>query len=339
MAPLGPVPLPVFHVHASRLCNLACLHCYSASGPDASGALDPEVVCRAVSDAAALGYRVVSFSGGEPFAYDGLVEVLQHARGLGLRTSVTTNGTVLKAHHQRAIAELVDIVAVSVDGPRALHNRIRASGTAFERTCRGLACIRETAAAMGIIHTLTCESLAHLEWLAEFALNYGAGLLQIHPLELFGRGRTTMQAGAANAEILARAYLTCFALQRKYAAGLTVQLDLAHRDQLRAAPDSIYASDPELTRDESAASLLGVMVLEADGSVVPLAYGFGRQFRICSILEQDLRPAWDGYVGTGYLNFRSLCRKVWAELADPATPVLLNWHDLIVARSAAGALV
>jgi Fe-coproporphyrin III synthase len=333
---LGAVPQPVFQVHASRVCNLACLHCYSASGPDAHGALDPELVCGAVSDAAALGYRVLAFSGGEPLSYDGISEVLQHAKKLGLRTTVTTNGTLSKPRHLRVIADLVDRVAVSVDGPMELHNRIRADNTAFERTCAGVARIRETGVPFGIIHTLTRESVAHLEWLADFAVESGASLLQIHPLELFGRGQTAMSAEKVGDEVLARAYLTSFALRQIYGDQLTLQFDVAHRDHLQATPSSIYASDVQLTGEESAASLLGVLVLEANGSVVPLAYGFGRRYQICNILEQDLRAAWDAYVGSGYVQFRSLCKKSWESLADPRAPILLNWHDLIVAMSSHG---
>jgi MoaA/NifB/PqqE/SkfB family radical SAM enzyme len=339
MTGLGPVPLPVLQVHASRVCNLACLHCYSVSGPDAPGALDPEHVCRVVSDAATLGYRVLAFSGGEPLAYNGITEVLRHARNLGLRTSVTTNGTLSTERHLRLIADLVDVVAVSVDGPVDLHNRIRGNDTAFARTSAGLARFRETGAALGIIHTLTRESLPHLEWLADFAVASGAVLLQVHPLELFGRGQTTMGADAADAEVLARAYVAGFALRRLYAASLAVQFDISHRDHLRAIPESIYASDVRLTGAEAAADLLGVIVLEQDGLVAPVAYGFGRRFRVCNSREQDLKTAWDSYVGTGYLEFRMLCRKAWEALAEPQTPTLLNWHDLIVARSVADAPV
>ena len=59
----GPAGLPILQIHPSLRCNLACRHCYSVSGPQASLELDAATVTAAIEDAAALGYRVVSVSG------------------------------------------------------------------------------------------------------------------------------------------------------------------------------------------------------------------------------------------------------------------------------------
>src|SRR5262249_33642674 len=86
----GPTGQRILQLHPSLRCNLACEHCYSSSGPGVRTELDSAVVCGLVSDAARMGYQVVSFSGGEPFLYRGLLEVLHHAKSLGLRTTVAT---------------------------------------------------------------------------------------------------------------------------------------------------------------------------------------------------------------------------------------------------------
>jgi organic radical activating enzyme len=39
-----------------------------------------------------MGYQVVSISGGEPFLYRRLADLLRHARALGMQTTVITNG-------------------------------------------------------------------------------------------------------------------------------------------------------------------------------------------------------------------------------------------------------
>jgi MoaA/NifB/PqqE/SkfB family radical SAM enzyme len=48
---------PVLQVHPTRRCNIACAHCYTASGPTVREELDPRLLLAVVEDAAALGYR------------------------------------------------------------------------------------------------------------------------------------------------------------------------------------------------------------------------------------------------------------------------------------------
>ena len=58
----GQDGLGILQVHPTRLCNLACAHCYSRSSPQERHALKPDVVAGAVEDAAQLGFSVVSLS-------------------------------------------------------------------------------------------------------------------------------------------------------------------------------------------------------------------------------------------------------------------------------------
>ena len=57
---------PTLQVHPGRRCNLQCLHCYSDSGPAVSEQLNIDLLQAAVADAAAIGYKVMPVSGGNP---------------------------------------------------------------------------------------------------------------------------------------------------------------------------------------------------------------------------------------------------------------------------------
>src|SRR3712207_1573775 len=85
----------VVQVHPTRVCNLRCLHCYSESGPDQRGALDVDLLLRTLTDARHAGYDTLGVSGGEPLMYRPLPTLLEHARSLGMATTVTTNGMLL----------------------------------------------------------------------------------------------------------------------------------------------------------------------------------------------------------------------------------------------------
>jgi MoaA/NifB/PqqE/SkfB family radical SAM enzyme len=329
---VGLVSTPVLQIHGSLTCNLSCTHCYSSSGPTAHENLPVERVSRTIEDAAAIGYGAVAFSGGEPLIYPGLTTALTRAKALGVITSLTTNGTLLDRARVDELRDLVDVLAVSLDGPPNLHNRMRGSSTAFDRMLSGVANAQAAGIRIGFIHTLTRESWEHLPWLAEFAHRNGAALFQVHPLEMYGRAGEMMRAEALDQETLGRAYLLGFALLAKYQGEMAVQLDVVHRDQLLRDPARVYATDC-WPAEGRAGELLGIIVLEPDGSVVPVAYGFSRRFRICNVNEEPLSTAWHRYATVDYPAFRRLCRDALTVIDSPDSPDLINWHEFIVQQS------
>jgi len=330
----GPARKAIIQIHPSLRCNLSCAHCYSSSGPMVRTELDVVTVCEVISDAAAMGYQVVSISGGEPMMYGGLDKVLTHAKSLGLLTTVTTNGFSTGQERMSRLRELVDVLAISLDGPPEIHNEIRGSARAFERLEAWLKIVRQAEIPFGFIHTLTQRNWEHLLWVAEFAATNGAHLLQIHPLELAGRAGSEMSRDAPADDVLAKVYVLVFALAGKYGETMKVQLDLLYRDHLREEPELVYAEEPEGKPDQTTlAQSIGLLVLEPDGTVVPISYGFSRRYRLCNVKEQRLADAWPVYLSNGYPAFRALCRCVWGELCAPDAPPLSNWYEVIVSRS------
>jgi MoaA/NifB/PqqE/SkfB family radical SAM enzyme len=298
--------------------------------------LDVATVCKVISDAAGMGYRVVSVSGGEPLMYVGLDEVLAHAKSLNMFRTVTTNGFFTGQKRLDGLRDLVDGMAISLDGPPEFHNEIRGSPYAFERLEAGLENVRQAGIPFGIIHTLTRRNWEHLSWVADFAARNGARLLQIHPLELAGHAVSQMASDAPEPDVLAKIYVMAFALASKYSNTMQVQLDLVYRDHLLDEPQLVYAAESEANWDKAVpAQLLGLLVLEADGTVVPVSYGFSRQFQVCNVKNRGLAESWPRFLSKGYPEFRALCRQVWDELSSPGGPLLSNWHEVIASRSRA----
>ena len=330
----GPTRQRILQIHPTLRCNLQCEHCYSSSGPWAREELDSEVLNNAVTDAARMGYQVLSVSGGEPFLYPHLRLVLKRARALGLRTSVTTNGYFLSARHLEPLRDCLDVLAISLDGPPEIHNRMRASSQAFDRLCGGLEHLRASGIQFGFIHTVTRATWIHLLWVAEFAAANGARLLQLHPLELAGRARQNLRGIAPEEDVLSKVYLLAAALGAKYGGVMTIQMDLLHRDQVLADPELVYAGGAENEwGGNDPARLLSVVVLEPDGTLVPLTYGFSRRYAICNVKQQMPATVWPDYARQAYPRFRQLCRQVFDELTASGAQPLFNWHEEIAASS------
>ncbi len=88
-----------------------------------------------------LKVRWVVFSGGEPLMHSDLSALARMLRQEGIHTTLLTAGLTLERHAAQ-IAEGMDDVIVSLDGPREIHDRIRGVPDAFGRLERGIRALR-----------------------------------------------------------------------------------------------------------------------------------------------------------------------------------------------------
>jgi Fe-coproporphyrin III synthase len=328
----GSLLQPIVQIHPTRRCNLSCLHCYSISGPGERDLLTFETLEHGLTDARAEGYKVASFSGGEPVLYRDLGRLLRHAKTLGMRTTVTSNGMLLTGARLAMLAGFTDVLAISLDGVPESHNRMRTCDHAFEGMRSNLQEIRNSGINFGFIFTLTLHNVNEIEWAAQFAAEQGAKLFQIHPLEEVGRAATTLPGSRPDEIESAYAYLEAERIRRKYGSQLFVQVDIFHRDLMIRHPGRFHAEEQE-SKPTLLADCVTPLVVEADGVVVPLGYGFGRQYALGSLLKDRLRDLAARWQTTGYPRFRELCRRVYGAACQPSDLPFLNWYELIGAQS------
>ena len=181
----------VIQIHPTQRCNLTCLHCYSNSAPHFRKELDTSRLKQFLEQAMTEGFDTVSFSGGEPFMYSNLLELLTYAKSIGYYTSVVTNGMLLKSDKNQKALRNIDVLAVSIDGEPDYHNYLRNLPQAFDKTLEGIEIIKDNTDFYGIIHTVVPQTFKSLLWLADFTSEHKAKLLQLHPLENAGPLRET----------------------------------------------------------------------------------------------------------------------------------------------------
>jgi MoaA/NifB/PqqE/SkfB family radical SAM enzyme len=327
----APAP-PIIQIHPTRRCNLRCLHCYSVSGPEERDLLPSDTLADTLTDARAQGYGVASFSGGEPVLYRELGQLLAHAKRLGFRTTVTSNGMLLSGARLAMLRGCTDVLAISLDGIPGSHNRMRASDRAFDGMRDNLEGVRQAGIDFGFIFTLTQHNVNEMEWAAQFAADEGAKLFQIHPLEEVGRAEHELPGRRPDDIESAYAFLSAERIRQQHAGRLFVQLDLFHRDLLRQHADRVCAGD-RCCSVTTLSECVTPLVVEADGTVVPLGYGFGRSYALGSVRDERLRDMAPRWMAGGYRQFRALCHKVYAEACTPAALPFLNWYELIAHAS------
>jgi MoaA/NifB/PqqE/SkfB family radical SAM enzyme len=324
----------IIQIHPSLKCNLTCLHCYSSSAPQLKYELDLGLLCRFLEQARDAGYNAISLSGGEPFLYSHFQELLQYSKSLGYFNSVTTNGTLLKGRSKNIDAlQYIDLLAFSIDGQPDRHNFMRNSPTAFERLQQGIETAREHIKNIGFIHTITPSTFPSLLWLAEFAVNAGAKLLQLHPLESMGRGRNLYESLALDQENLQRLYILCHYLQQKYRGQVLLELDLLHRDHILQHPKSIYAQrPPEGYRQLT--DCMRELIVDERGDLLPVSHGFSRHYRIGNIRDGiSLKNMQQDFLTNRYPLLQELFDDTFGDIFLNEEVELLNWAELIVHNS------
>lgn len=334
MGPTGE-QLRVLQLHVSRRCNLACQHCYSSSGPGQVDELPAELWHGVIADAATAGYNVVGFSGGEPLMYRPLRALLLHARGLGLLTTVTTNGMLLDARRIESLQGAAGLVAISLDGTPASHDRMRGHPRAFATMARRLPALREAGLPFGFIFTLTQFNLDELIWAAEFAVAQGAALLQVHPLESVGRARNTLGGAVPDELELSYAVLAVARLKELVGDQITIQLDVAGREAMAAAPERVFAAAGGLDATRPLGELLSPLIVEPDGTVVPVEYGFGRQWALGNLRQQRLPEMAARWLRERLPAFVHLCQGVQRDATRETEPEVINWYGRLAQVSSA----
>ena len=184
------LPARVVHVHPTRACNLACIHCYSESSPNVRASLDVQVLLEILELLRLEGYEVLSISGGEPFMYKGLARLVEAASALGYRVHIVTNGMLLTPRRLAAVKAYVSLIAVSLDGDETVHNVVRGHPDAFRKANAGLELLAASGVAFGVAFGVSRRSLSDIPWAYERSRDLGASLLQLRPL--VAQGRATM---------------------------------------------------------------------------------------------------------------------------------------------------
>ena len=112
--------IPSVNYHLWKPCNMRCGFCFATFqdiGADLlpKGHLGREDSISMVDALAGAGFRKINFAGGEPTLCPWLPDLIVRAKGLGLTTSIVTNGSRISDEWMGSVSESLDWAALSVD--------------------------------------------------------------------------------------------------------------------------------------------------------------------------------------------------------------------------------
>ncbi|MFP4053059.1 MAG: radical SAM protein [Phycisphaerae bacterium] len=247
----APEKKPIVVWNCTRMCNLRCRHCYSAACAEpADDEMSTGEAKAMIDDLAAFGVPVLLFSGGEPLMRPDIMELISHARSTGLRTVLSSNGTLIDAHVAARLADVgLHYAGISLDGLEATNDAFRGVPGAFARTLQGIRRCREMGVKTGLRLTLNRRNVAELP--AIFDLIEAEEIPRVCFYHLVGTGRAEDLGGdhlphartrAAldlmmdrTADLLARGRQVEVLTVDNHADGPYVYLRLLQEDPARAA--------------------------------------------------------------------------------------------------------
>jgi len=200
---LKPSPFHVMTKPIGPRCNIDCEYCYyldkeqfypSEKKFRMSDQVLEQYVRDLIATAAHTGQPEVAFAwqGGEPtllgLDFFRRVVALQKRycpTGLQISNSIQTNGTLLDADWAAFLAHEGFLVGISIDGPRAVHDRYRvdrAGRPTFDATMRGLDLLRNQGVTYNILTTVHRANAGKGKQVYRFLRELGSTHLQFIPI-------------------------------------------------------------------------------------------------------------------------------------------------------------
>jgi radical SAM protein with 4Fe4S-binding SPASM domain len=170
-------------------CNLSCSYCRaSASRKPDQKELSTKEAISFLNDIASIGPMLI-LSGGEPLLRPDIFLLARHARSLGMRVSLASNGTTITPEIADEIAASgISRVSISLDAASCKgHDLMRGPGS-FEKAMKGIDNLRGKVD-FQINHTLTGRNESDMKAIFDLAEKVGASALHFFFVVATGRGQ------------------------------------------------------------------------------------------------------------------------------------------------------
>lgn len=180
-------PLATIYWITTQKCNLRCTYCYQEATVARPAELSTSEALDLVDQARESGADTFVFTGGEPFARRDLLEVAAHAKAVGLRTTVITNGSYIRTNTIADVAAVFDLVTVSLDHMKPEHHdRFRGPGS-WRRASQAIDLLVDAGVPVDVNSTLTRPGLPDLQALLRLSIERRIGQHKIVPQFPMGR--------------------------------------------------------------------------------------------------------------------------------------------------------
>ena len=177
--------------NTTQACNINCIHCYRDAGTKRDDELSTAEGKKLLTEIARAGFKIMILSGGEPLLRPDIYELISHARDVGMRPVIGTNGTLITEQVAIDLKKAgLAVAGISIDSlDRSTHDHFRGCTGAWEQTAAGIEACRAAGLKFQIHTTVTSYNEHEITAITDMAVEVGAIAHHIFFLVPTGRGK------------------------------------------------------------------------------------------------------------------------------------------------------
>jgi MoaA/NifB/PqqE/SkfB family radical SAM enzyme len=176
-------PTPLFaSYNVTGRCNMRCVFCewWKTDTPE----LSTKKALAAIDSVCSLGVPFFDLSGGEPMLRNDLITLAKRAASHGCLVSMNTNGTLLNENRVSEVADNFDLVVVSIDGPKEVHDKIRGVAGTYDKAVEAIKLLKSHGVRVGVNSVVTPWNIAVLPKFVEELRSF-VDFAQVQPIHPF----------------------------------------------------------------------------------------------------------------------------------------------------------
>lgn len=186
----GPMFIMVYR--CTSACNFNCLYCSFRGGdlpkdptPDE---LNTKSAFEMVDKIYDFGATWFGLSGGEPLMRKDVFDIVEHAKNLGLRVSLITNGSLVEGWAYDKLVKDEVMTSVSLDGSEEVQDKLRGKG-AYKSILAAVRKLSEAGILDCLVTTTTTHNCGDIDHLVDLAKEYKARRVVVHNFVPTGSGK------------------------------------------------------------------------------------------------------------------------------------------------------
>ncbi len=179
----------------TRDCDHRCLHCRCHGGEPPDDELSTDEALRVADELVALGVKAVVLTGGEPTLFPDWERVAQVLTAGGVRVRLFTGGLALDGRLLgRALDAGIGDIAVSLDGPKAIHDLLRPTrgitgGSSHDAAVAAIRTVVGAGVPIRVVTQANRINVGHLDRIYETVRDLGVTRWQVSLMQATGRAR------------------------------------------------------------------------------------------------------------------------------------------------------
>jgi radical SAM protein with 4Fe4S-binding SPASM domain len=172
-------------------CLLSCVHCSSDANPENKLSMTMEKCIEIIDSALLIGVKEITISGGEPFIWKGLTEVVKYSKSKGLITNIYTTGNCCNLDELMKKLKTVGvnklIFSLYSDNENH-HNKVTRKSNSFSNTIKAIKLAQSYNIYTEIHFVALASNYKNLVGIAEIAHVNGAKRVSVLRFVPQGRG-------------------------------------------------------------------------------------------------------------------------------------------------------